>query len=134
MNSKLWGKKKYGLVKIFLFKFSIPIGNVIELYKNKGWVKFPICHSWQVTCDSWGVSFFPTCEFATHGKNSMLSSYQLSVQIRKFDLCCWHVKRKIIWYVTKLRIFEYSPNLFLIFFEVQNWDCQNRAETAAWKK
>ena len=32
-------------------------------------------------------------------------------------LCCWHVIRKVIWYVTKLRIFEYSRNLFLIFFQ-----------------
>ena len=47
--------------------------------------------------------------------------------------CCWHVIKKVIWYVTKLRIFEYSHNLFLFFFKVQNWDSQNRAETAAWK-
>ena len=39
------------------------------------------------------------------------------LQVRHFDdFCGWHVKRKVIWYVTKLRIFEYSRNLFLIFF------------------
>ena len=39
-------------------------------------------------------------------------------------LCRWHIKRKVIWQMTKLWIFEYSCNLFLLIFEVQNWDCQ----------
>ena len=29
------------------------------------------------------------------------------------DLCCWHVIRKVIWYVTKLRIFEILCNIYL---------------------
>ena len=29
------------------------------------------------------------------------------------------------------RTFEYSHNLYLFFFKVQNWDSQQRAETAA---
>ena len=28
-------------------------------------------------------------------------------------LCCWHVIRKVIWYVTKLRIFEILCNIYL---------------------
>ena len=45
----------------FLFplsNFHFPISN-----KKKGWVRFPICHSW-------GILFFPTCGFATLGEKS----------------------------------------------------------------
>ena len=45
----------------------------------------------------------------------------------RFDFCGWHVKRKVVWYVTKLRILEYSRNLFLIFF----WSTKLRLPNSA---
>ena len=47
------------------------------------------------------------------------------------NLCPWFLIRKAIWYVLNWWIFEYSHNLFLIFFQSKYWDSQQRAETAA---
>ena len=51
------------------------------------------------------------------------------------NLCCWHVIRKVIWYATKLRNYEFSKYyviFILVFFSMYKSETANRAETAAW--
>ena len=66
----------------------------------------------------------PRVPWCPWGPTSLLSSLRLVF----VNLCCWHVIRKVIWYVTKLWIFEYSCNLFLIFFSKYKTETANRGQ------
>ena len=64
--------------------------------------------------------FWPINEFVHHMFSQILNLQTLFFSMTFvvcFDKHGWHVKRKVVWYVTKLQIFEYSCNLFLIFFQ-----------------
>ena len=38
--------------------------------------------------------------------------FTTNIFFKLFHQCCWHVIRKVIWYVTKLRIFKILCNIF----------------------
>ena len=87
--------------------------------------------SWMFQCLMSIQTFFHCPSLNNKQKYAFLIDW-ISSATTKGDLCPWFLIRKAIWYVSNWWIFRiFTQPIPIFFFKVQNWDSQQRAETAA---